>query len=213
MKPSKLYVFLILGLMVFSANSQIKDPVPVPLEKATIKNLKDAIKGETTASAKYLAYSVKAKQEGYNNIALLFEAASKSENIHASNHIAVLEKLGGKMDEFKPEFEVKSTKENLEDALKGETYEVEKMYPEFLKTATDESVKEALTTFDFAYNTEMKHKTLYQNAINQLKDGNENKLPVNYFICPVCGNTMDTQALNECDICATPKDKFTEVKI
>ena len=76
----------------------------------TIQNIKDAIIGETTASTKYAAYAKKAREEGYNNIALLFEAASKSESIHAGNHLAVLKQLGENIDNFSPKFEVKQLK-------------------------------------------------------------------------------------------------------
>src|SRR5450759_1883685 len=111
-------LFVILVLTVFGFNSFAKE------QSKTISNIKSAIIGETTASEKYAAYSKKAKEEGFTQIALLFEAASKSESIHANNHRAVLEQLGVKMDDFKTDYKVKTTKENLEDAYKGESYEV-----------------------------------------------------------------------------------------
>lgn len=92
------------------------------------------------ASAKYAAYSKKAKEEGFLKIAKLFEATSNSEKIHANNHIAVLEKLGVKAEEVQPKFEVKSTKENLNDAIAGESYEMTTMYPGFIKTSDDGKV-------------------------------------------------------------------------
>ncbi len=119
----------------------------------TVDNLKDAITGETTASAKYLAYSKKAKEEGYTKIALLFEAASKSEGIHANNHRAVLEQMGITMDKVNPKYEVKSTKENLQDAINGESYEVATMYPGFIKTANEGNANLAVISFNYAYQT------------------------------------------------------------
>jgi len=83
----------------------------------------------------------KAKEDGYKNIAVLFEAASHSEKIHANNHKKALEELGEKPDDFKPEFEVKSTKENLQDAINGETYEITAMYPVFIETAKANKVR------------------------------------------------------------------------
>ena len=76
-----------------------------------VDDLKAAFKGETTASAKYAAYADKANSEGLQKIALLFEAASKAENIHAGNHKAALEQLGEDAPEVTPKYEVKSTKE------------------------------------------------------------------------------------------------------
>jgi rubrerythrin len=178
----------------------------------TINNLKDAIIGETTASAKYLAYSNKAKEEGLTKIAVLFEAASKSENIHANNHRAVLEQLGVTMEEVKPKFEVKSTKENLQDAIKGESYEVATMYPDFIKVANDGKVNLAVISFNYAYQTEKKHNDLYKDALEKLNNKTENLLPSNYFVCVTCGNTYATQAPNRCGISMTSKDKFVSIK-
>jgi rubrerythrin len=177
----------------------------------TIDNLKAAITGETTASAKYLAYSKKAKEEGYNKIALLFEAASKSENIHANNHRAVLEQLGIKMDDFKPEYTVKSTKENLEDAINGESYEVATMYPDFIKAAQEGNVNLALISFNYAYKTEMKHKDLYKDALSKLNEKQESSMPAKYYVCSTCGNTYANEAPNRCGISMTPRDRFIEI--
>jgi rubrerythrin len=174
----------------------------------TIANIKAAIKGETTASAKYAAYSQKAKEEGFSKIAVLFEAASKAESIHATNHRAVLEQLGVAMEDFKPEYSVKSTKENLEDAYKGESYEIATMYPEFIKQAQKETVNLALISFNYAYQTEKKHQALYKNAIEQLKANKENTLPSKYMVCQTCGNTYDGEAPARCGISMTPKERF-----
>jgi len=139
-------------------------------DSKTVENLKAAIIGETTASAKYLAYSKKAKEEGLDKIAKLFEATSKSEGIHANNHKAVLEQMGVKMDEVKPKYEVKSTKENLEDAIGGESYEVSSMYPDFIKVAKEENVTLAVISFNYAYQTEKNHNELYKNALDKLNN-------------------------------------------
>lgn len=180
---------------------------------ATIQNIKAAITGETTASAKYAAYSKKAKKEGLTKIALLFEAASKSENIHANNHRAVLEQLGEKMDKVIPKFEVKSTKENLEDAVKGESYEVATMYPDFIKAANDEGVNIAMISFNYAFQTEKKHKAMYENALEKFNSGKENELSSLYMVCPTCGNTYDSQAPKRCGISMTPRERFLTFKI
>ena len=179
----------------------------------TIQNIKSAITGETTASAKYAAYSKKAKKEGLTKVALLFEAASKSENIHANNHRAVLEQLGEKMDKITPKFEVKSTKENLEDAVKGESYEVATMYPDFIKAANDEGVNIAMISFNYAYQTEKKHKAMYENALEKLNSGKEYELSSLYMVCPTCGNTYDSQAPKRCGISMTPKERFLTFKL
>ena len=178
----------------------------------TLDNLKAAIIGETTASAKYLAYSKKAKEEGLSKIALLFETASKSEGIHANNHRAVLEQLGVTMEEVKPKYDVKSTKENLQDAINGESYEVSTMYPDFIKVANDGKVNLAVISFNYAYQTEKKHNELYKDALEKLNNKQENTLASNYFVCPTCGNTYAGQAPNRCGISMTSKDRFLSIK-
>jgi rubrerythrin len=180
---------------------------PKPVK--TIVNLKAGFKGETTASAKYAAFAVKAREEGNNTIAKLFEAASKAESIHAANHKKVVELLGEKVDDFKPEFEVKTTAENLLAAIDGETYEATTMYPRFLADAKTEKVEKALKSFTWAFDTEKKHRQFYQTASAALKANAGNTLPVEYAVCPVCGNTYDRAKIDEkCAFCQTPKEKF-----
>jgi rubrerythrin len=186
----------------------------VDKEKAkeqTVKNLKDAVTGETTASAKYEAFSKKAKEEGFVKVAVLFEAASKSEKIHANNHLAVLEQLGVKMDEVQPKFDVKSTKENLAAAIDGESYEVATMYPDFIKVSNDGNVNIATISFNYAYKTEQKHKQMYENALNMLNSGKENSMSSEYYVCPTCGNTYDAAPPNRCGISMTAKDRFVKI--
>lgn len=177
----------------------------------TIENMKAAFKGETTASAKYAAYSKKAEQEGYHQIALLFKAASTSENIHANNHKAVLYESGVSVPAIKPEFKVKSTKENLQDAIKGETYEVNTMYPEFLSTANTAGNQLAMMSLNYAYKTEKKHKVFYEAALTALQNNNVKSLPTVFYVCPTCGNTYETTAPARCGISMTGGEKFIKI--
>jgi rubrerythrin len=180
--------------------------------RQTAQDLKDAFTGETTASAKYAAYAKKAKEEGNSQIAILFEAASKSESIHAANHKAALEQLGDKAPAVDPKFDVKSSKENLEDAIKGETYEVKTMYPGFIKDANKEKVNIALISFNYAIQTEQRHKVLYENALKALTEKKTASLPAQYQICLKCGNTYEGTGPARCGICMTTSDRFVTVK-
>lgn len=196
---------LLLALVSMIAFTGCNTPKPVK----TIENLKGGIKGETTASAKYAAFAAKARDEGHNAVAKLFEAASKAESIHAANHLKVLQSLGEKMDDFKPEFEVKTTAENLQVAIDGETYEATTMYPQFLADAKAEKVQKAEKSFTWAFDTEKKHQQFYTKALDALKTNSENKLAMEYAVCPVCGNTYDKATLDEkCAFCQTSKEKF-----
>ena len=199
------------------ANAQLKDlsqknKVATSEAKATtLDNLQEAYKGETTASAKYAAYSQKAEDEGYHEIAMLFKAASKSESIHAGNHKAVLAEAGRSIPDIKPEFTVKSTKENLMDAIAGETYEIKTMYPRFINNAQKIRHQLALISFSYAYKTEQKHKAFYEKALASLNNNTFESLPTVYFVCPTCGNTYETESPKRCGISMTSGDRFIEI--
>ena len=179
--------------------------------KSTLDNLQAAFNGESNAKAKYEAFAVKADEEGYKSVAALFRAASMSEGIHAKKHAAVITKLGAepKANVGKPE--VKSTKENLEAALAGETYEKETMYPEFIKLAKGEKNNAAVRTFRGAMLAEVEHAKLYKQALAELDAwkaaGKE------FVVCSVCGYTEpQNPALKKCPVCSAPSTKFTAVK-
>ena len=198
--------FLILAIAVVGYITGCKSPKPVK----TIENLKAAYNGESTASAKYAAFALKAKEEGFDTVAKMFEATSKSEAIHANNHKKVLGKLGEKDEPaIIGAFEVKTTIENLADAAAGETYEIDSMYPSFIKIAEVEKCEDAKKSFTWAWDTEKKHKEFYLRAHDALLKEGEKTLPLQWFVCPTCGNTYDSASVNEkCDFCLTPKEKF-----
>lgn len=180
---------------------------------ATVANLKYAIRGETKASRMYAAFAKKAEEEGYSKIATLFRATSKSEEIHGANHTKVLEGMGEKMEDFTPEFEVKTTKENLEAAIGGETEEFTNMYPGFIDKAKEEGNNAAVRTFNGANETEKRHAVLFDAALKALNEKTEGDLPMSYLVCTICGNTYDaTKADDKCAICHAPREKYIEVK-
>lgn len=204
-----MFAVLVIALAGFATSISF---AATPVQKTTVENLKAAVTGETTASAKYAAYAGKAREDGLVNVALLFEAASKAEAIHAGNHRAVLEQMGETMGEITPKFEVKSTVENLKDAIKGESYEVASMYPKFIKAANASKSNAALLSFNYAFQTEQKHKALYEKALAAVTDKKVESLPTTYLVCPTCGNTYDVQAPGRCGFCMTSKDRFTTVQ-
>jgi rubrerythrin len=87
------------------------------------ESLKEAFAGESQANRKYLAFAAKADQEGYAQVARLFRAAAEAETVHAHNHLRALKGIRG-------------TKENLQEAIGGETHEFKKMYPEMIQTTS-----------------------------------------------------------------------------
>jgi rubrerythrin len=160
-------------------------------------NLKNAFAGESQANRRYLAFARKAEEEGYSQTAKLFRAAAESETIHALNHLRIVQ-------------EVKSTKENLEAAVAGETFEYKKMYPDFLGVAKHEGNQQAVWSFDVADKVEHVHADLFAKTVEALKNGEE--LPqVDYYVCSVCGNTIEGAAPEKCPICGSSKAKFFKV--
>ncbi len=174
----------------------------------TLDNLQTAYNGESNAGAKYLAYAEKADAEGYKGIASLFRAASKAESVHAANHAVVIKKLGG-TPAMKIELPaILSTTENLKDSVKGESYERDSMYPEFIKQARSEGNSAAVRTFNLAKTAEAEHATLYSKA---LKNPDAMKAATNFYVCSVCGYTTTNLDFAKCLSCFNPKDKYVKV--
>jgi rubrerythrin len=166
------------------------------LEK-TSENLKNAFAGESQANRRYTAFAQKADEEGFSQVAKLFRAAAEAETVHALNHMRALG-------------EVKSTADNLETAISGETFEYKKMYPDYLKTAKNEQNTQAAWSFNVANQVEQVHANLYSKAAKALKDGKE--LPkTDYYVCSVCGNTVENEAPEKCPVCGNPKSKYFKV--
>jgi rubrerythrin len=160
----------------------------------TQEDLKEAFAGESQANRKYLAFAKKADQEGLKQVAKLFRAAADAETVHAHYH---LRQMGG----------IKSTKENLEEALNGEVYEFQKMYPQMIEDAGSENNKGALTGFNWANQVEAVHAALYKKAIEDLG----NNLETEYYVCQVCGNTVEGEPTGACTVCGAPKTSFKKV--
>lgn len=160
----------------------------------TEKDLKDAFAGESQANRKYLAFAKKAEQEGYKQVAKLFRAGAEAETVHAHNHLRILG-------------EIKSTKENLQTAINGETYEFEKMYPEMIEDAKTEGEKLALQSFQYAYEVEKIHAELYKKALENLGKNPE----IDYYVCQVCGNTVEGDPPDKCPICGALKKMFKKI--
>lgn len=175
-----------------------------------VSDLQAAYNGESNAHNRYLAFAKKADAEGFGEVASLFRAAAKAEEIHAANHAVVLKKLGATPEAKIETPDVKSTKENLEAAIKGETYERDTMYPDFIKDAKAAGNRDALRTFNLAKTAEAEHAKLYTAALNGLPKLKGTKAK-EYAVCPVCGFTTAKIDFEKCPSCFTPKEKFLKV--
>jgi rubrerythrin len=117
----------------------------------TETNLAAAITGEAKARLEYTAFAMQAMQEGHPEIAQLFLEAAGAETIHGISHLRV---SGG----------VGSTMENLDEAANGEDYEIEEMYPRFVREAEQDGRGDAAASFKLALEREKHHRAMFKEA-------------------------------------------------
>ncbi len=160
----------------------------------TEKNLQEAFAGESQANRKYLAFAKKAEAEGHPQVARLFRAAAEAETVHAHAHLRALGGIG-------------STEANLREAIGGETHEFTQMYPQMIKEATGEGFDEALRSFTFANAVEKVHADLYRKALESLG----RNTAVDYYVCQVCGNTIEGAPDGPCEVCGAAKTAFRKI--
>ena len=168
----------------------------------TEANLMAAFAGESQARNKYTYYASKAKKDGYEQIAAIFEETANNEKEHAKMWFKELH--GGS---------VPDTLENLNDAADGENYEWTDMYEGFAKTAREEGFDRIATLFEGVAKIEKEHEERYRKLISNIegglvfsKDGDK------IWQCRNCGHiTIGKEAPKVCPVCAHPQSYF-EIK-
>jgi rubrerythrin len=161
----------------------------------TLENLKEAFAGESQAFQKYTAFSKKAEQDGFPNIAKLFKLTAEAEKIHAGGH---LKSMDG----------VKSTTDNLQAAIDGETHEYTKMYPPMVEQAKNDDHK-AKVMFGYAVDAEAVHAKLYTEALKAAKAGKDLAV-TDFYLCPTCGYIEFGKAPEKCPVCGALGTKFVK---
>ncbi|MEN6508612.1 MAG: rubrerythrin family protein [Smithella sp.] len=157
--------------------------------------LKEAFAGESQANRKYLAFAAKADAEGFPQAARLFRAAAEAETVHAHAHLRAMKGI-------------RSTRENLQEAVAGETHEFKSMYPGMIESAKAEGHKEAERSFHFANEVEKIHAGLYQQMLDSLDIAKDS---YSYYVCPVCGYTVEKEAPDTCPVCGAKGKMFKKV--
>ncbi|MBC7221453.1 rubrerythrin family protein [Candidatus Bipolaricaulota bacterium] len=166
------------------------------MRKMTEDNLKAAFAGQSQAHMRYLIFAEVAEKEGRPNVARLFRAIAYAEQVHATNHYRALGMI-------------RTSADNLQVAIDGETYEVNEMYPSFIAVAQLQGEKGAEQAFHAALEAEKIHAAMYQKAREAVlagKDVNIGKI----YICSVCGYTVEGEAPERCPICQATREKFKE---
>jgi rubrerythrin len=164
------------------------------MKKMTEANVKDALAGESQAHIRYLAFSAKAASENLPNVARMFQATAFSEQVHATNHLKTLAGVG-------------TTAANLGAAIAGETFEIDEMYPAYVKVAELQGEKSALNFSNYALAAEKVHAKIYGQAKAAVEGGKDiDAAPIH--VCSVCGFTMEGDVPDNCPVCGAPKAKF-----
>ena len=165
----------------------------------TEQNLMTAFAGESQARNKYTYYASKAKKDGYEQIAAIFEETANNEKEHAKIWFKLLN--GG---------EVPSTEENLKAAADGENYEWTDMYEEFAKTAREEGFEHIAYLFEGVAKIEKEHEERYRKLLANIDDklvfSNDGDA---IWICRNCGHVhVGPTAPKVCPICSHPQSYF-----
>jgi len=165
----------------------------------TEANLMAAFAGESQARNKYTYYASKAKKDGYEQIAAIFEETANNEKEHAKLWFKELH--GG---------DIPSTYENLEDAAAGENYEWTDMYAEFARVAKEEGFERIAYLFEEVGKIEKEHEERYRKLINNIDEelvfSNDGDT---IWICRNCGHVVIGQKAPEmCPVCKHPKSYF-----
>ncbi len=176
------------------------------------QNLRSAFGGESQAYQRYLVWGKVAEKDGFPNVGLLFKAIAYAEEVHAGNHFEAHNNIEGDfLVASGAGFGIGSTSENLEEAIAGENFEIEQMYPSYLLVAKDQKESDAVRSFHYAVEAEKIHSKLYSEAREAVDSGNDYDLEY-VSICEVCGHTVKDGTPDKCPICGAPKERFKEFK-
>lgn len=122
----------------------------------TEANLQRAIAGEAKARLEYMAFAMKAMEDGFPEYAQLFMEAAGAETIHGINHLRAAGAIG-------------TTFENLDESANAEDFEIEEMYPQFIREAEEESRPDAEASFALALEREVHHRAMFKKAFETMK--------------------------------------------
>ena len=164
----------------------------------TEQNLLSAFAGESQARNEYTYYASKARKEGYNQIASIFEETANNEKEHAKIWFKLLHDG------------MPSTTENLKDAADGENYEWTDMYAKFAKEAKEEGFDKIAYLFEAVGKIEKEHEERYRKLLENLENGSVfEKDGEVYWICQNCGHIHKGKTPPKvCPVCAHPQSYF-----
>lgn len=179
----------------------------------TEQNLLKAFAGESQAKNRYTFFAKKAKEEGYEQIAALFEETARQEETHAKQFFKFLEGGMVEITAMYPAGKIGTTAENLLAAAEGENEEWTDLYPEFAKIAEEEGFKKIATKFKAIAKVEAEHEKRYRKLLANIQNGEvfKKKKKVRW-VCRKCGFVHESEnAPQNCPACDHPQAYFEEM--
>ncbi|MDH5560547.1 MAG: desulfoferrodoxin FeS4 iron-binding domain-containing protein [Deltaproteobacteria bacterium] len=178
-------------------------PMELTTKNLTLVNLLKAFAGESQARNKYDYFAKVANKEGYRDIAGHFERAAKNEKSHAKLELALHNRMLTASDNS-----FGDTAHNLQEAIEGERYEHQSMYPEFAEIAKEEGHDEAARLFKAIGKIEVEHEMMYSSLLKRLQANQEfeSDNETEEWICEVCGHVhRGKKAIKLCPVCKHPQ--------
>jgi len=194
---------LLLVALLFGCGQKAPEEEKKPT--VTIENLQTAYGKSLMRQQCYTKLGQRAEQDRNQNIARLFRAAAKSEEVHASLHASLLQKLNVEPQAPTPDsIKVGTVLQMLKQAISNEQLETGSMYPNLIRTAELEGFSEAVDQFKKVQEADARHLELFKDAYD--KGGRIKKTP--YLVCPGCGYILTSEKTEECPVCQSKKDSF-----
>jgi rubrerythrin len=196
------------------ASAQLSDPAiaaaPTARPNTTNDNLVRLLGDAVNARERYVKFAEQADKEGYLKVASLFRAAARGAEVHRDNALATLKKEGVKVEAPAPQpVEVKSTKENLQEAIRSSNERSSREYQTYWAKARQEKAADSVRTFNFARQAEKKLGDLLSEAEKNLDSWKTPK--TTFIVVNVCGYVTPDLGLKKCPICFSEADTFEKL--
>lgn len=179
-------------------------------KQVVLDDLQTALDNEFNARTRYRAFAERAVEEGYAEIASLFHAAARAEEVHAGLFMSLSIARGGSGQAMTQPVDVKTTPENLAQLVAAEKLERDQLYPRFAENATAAGDKRPADVFEMVRSAEVEHFNLCSAAAANL---DKHKGPAKtYYVCRGCGYTTPVRPAGKCPLCRGSHDDFAEVE-
>jgi rubrerythrin len=194
--------------LLYGCSHEKKQETRKPTYEVSLENLQTAYAKSIRHQYMYSTFVKQAEKENRKQIASLYRAIARSEEIHARNHADLLRKQGREPQQVKVDTLIVGTVlQTLKMSQSSEEIEIESMYPNLIRTAGLEQFDEAKTQFEQTREADIRQAELINDALG--RGGKIQKIP--YYVCPGCGYIVTSDKVEECPVCKTSKNKFEKI--